>query len=103
MPPFAGDSDTVATFSGNKISNYETGMIVEELVSATANTDISVSINSGSISGGIVGVILDGDLAVAGNTLGTLALSGQTGEYIILSKARLMTRRSMPRRSLSTV
>ncbi len=77
---FAVDGASISATSGIGIK-----------VDATGGTATTLTVSgAASISGGATGLQVAGSLAgIAGNTLGALSFSGQSGQYILLSSAAL--------------
>ncbi len=75
-----------ANLTGLSLSNDTTGVLVN---ASNASTTFGVSLVVGSgdtISGGTTGLTVNGALAsIAGNTLGNLSFTGQSGNYITLA------------------
>ena len=96
---FGGPSshdNAAATLTGNTVAGYVTGIDVDSNSETGNPTDpgdpVSVTFGLGNaITGGTTGLVLDGkDVAVVGNTLSNLAVSGQSGDYITLADDALV-------------
>ena len=83
---------TAVTLSGATLTGNATGVRVTAAAAdgvSSTGTTVTVGLTGGTtITGGATGLVLDGPQAkVAGNALGAVAFTGQTGDYITLANA----------------
>jgi hypothetical protein len=73
-----------ALLSQNSFQNFDTGILIQEQVSATADTPTIVRIGREHVAMGVDGVVLDGDVELGNDSLGETIVSGQSNMHIVL-------------------